>query len=86
MKAGGTKVGTNLGVIATFMKKQRLEKYAVGITGPLGGLSGWFLQGRIYFMKIFRNLTLALIAFAVLAGSVVPASAARHHHHHHHRR
>jgi len=39
-------------------------------------------------MKIFRNLTLALIAFAVLAGTVVPASAAhhRHHHAHHHRR
>jgi hypothetical protein len=38
-------------------------------------------------MKI-RNLLLAVIAFVVLAGSVVPANAAghRHHHkgHHHH--
>jgi hypothetical protein len=37
-------------------------------------------------MKIFRNLTLALIAFAFLAGTVVPASAVHHHHHHHHHR
>ena len=34
-------------------------------------------------MKI-RNLFLAVIAFVVLAGSVVPANAAGHHRHHHH--
>ena len=35
-------------------------------------------------MKI-RNVMLAVIAFVVLAGSVVPANAmARHHRHHHH--
>jgi hypothetical protein len=38
-------------------------------------------------MKMFRNLLLALIAFTVVAGSVVPANAAtRHHHKIHHRR
>jgi hypothetical protein len=39
-------------------------------------------------MKMFRNLLLALIAFTVVAGSVVPANAAVRHHrrHHHHRR
>jgi hypothetical protein len=40
-------------------------------------------------MKIFRNLVLAVFAFAVLAGTVVPANAAaRHHHraHHHHKK
>ena len=37
-------------------------------------------------MKMVRNLLLALIAFTVLAGSVVPANAAavRHHKKHHH--
>jgi hypothetical protein len=35
-------------------------------------------------MKI-RNILLGVIAFVVLAGSVVPANAAgRHHHHHRH--
>jgi hypothetical protein len=34
-------------------------------------------------MKI-RNFVLAVIAFAVLVGSVVPANAAGHHHRHHH--
>ncbi len=35
-------------------------------------------------MKL-RTLFLAAIAFVVLAGSVIPASAhSRHHHHHHH--
>jgi hypothetical protein len=41
-------------------------------------------------MKMLRNLLLALFAFTVLAGSVVPANAAifHHHraHHHHHKR
>ncbi|MGA2897716.1 MAG: hypothetical protein ABSE27_08995 [Acidobacteriaceae bacterium] len=41
-------------------------------------------------MKLLRNLLLALFAFTVLAGSVVPASAAavHHHraHHHHHKK
>jgi hypothetical protein len=39
-------------------------------------------------MKLFRNLLLALIAFTVVAGSVVPANAAVRHHrrHHHHRK
>ena len=39
-------------------------------------------------MKMVRNVLLALIAFTVLAGSVVPANAAvRHHRHHkHHKR
>jgi hypothetical protein len=44
---------------------------------------------RFLAMKMFRNLLLALIAFTVVAGSVVPANAAgRHHrgHHHGHRR
>ena len=38
-------------------------------------------------MKI-RNFFLAVIAFAVLVGSVVPANAAGRHrgHHHHHKR
>jgi hypothetical protein len=37
-------------------------------------------------MKIGRIL-FAVLAFAVLVGSVVPANAAvRHHHRHHHRR
>ncbi len=36
-------------------------------------------------MKI-RNVMLAVIAFVVLAGSVIPANAmARHHRHHHYR-
>jgi hypothetical protein len=36
-------------------------------------------------MKIVRNVLLALVAFTVLAGSVVPANAAVRHHHRHHR-
>jgi hypothetical protein len=36
-------------------------------------------------MKLLRNLLLALFAFTVLAGSVVPASAAGVHHHRAHR-
>jgi hypothetical protein len=37
-------------------------------------------------MKL-RRIVVALFAFVVLAGSVVPAEAARHHRHrHHHRR
>jgi hypothetical protein len=40
---------------------------------------------RFLSMKMFRNLLLALIAFTVVAGSVVPANAAgRHHRGHHH--
>jgi hypothetical protein len=41
-------------------------------------------------MKMFRNLLLAAVAFAVLAGSVIPANAATGHHHktrhHHHKK
>jgi hypothetical protein len=38
-------------------------------------------------MKMFRNVLLALIAFTVAAGAVVPANAAaaRHHGKHHRR-
>jgi hypothetical protein len=35
-------------------------------------------------MKLIRNFLLALIVFAALAGSVIPANAAGHHHKHHH--
>jgi hypothetical protein len=42
------------------------------------------LQGGC-LMKIVRIL-FAAVAFAVLAGAVVPAEAAGHHHHHHHHR
>ena len=39
-------------------------------------------------MKMVRNVLLALVAFTVLAGSVVPANAAVHHrkHHKHHKK
>ena len=37
-------------------------------------------------MKMFRNMLLALIAFTVVAGAVVPANAAAAHKHKHHRR
>jgi hypothetical protein len=47
-------------------------------------LGGWG-PGRGFDMKMFRNLLLAVIAFTVLAGSVVPANAAVHHHRTHHR-
>jgi len=55
------------------------------IPRPLGRLNGWGFKGFLP-MKI-RNLLLAVLAFVVLAGSVVPANAAshrRHHGHHHH--
>jgi hypothetical protein len=35
-------------------------------------------------MKMFRNIALALIAFTVVAGAVIPANAAGHHHKRHH--
>ena len=37
----------------------------------------------VLIMKL-RNVVLAVFAFVVLAGSVVPANAMRHHHRHHH--
>ncbi len=39
-------------------------------------------------MMKFRTLLLAVLAFTVLAGSVVPANAATHKHHkkHHHKK
>ena len=43
---------------------------------------GWLVQGE-FDMKI-RNVLLGIIAFVVLAGSVVPANAAGHRHHHGH--
>ena len=45
-------------------------------------------EEEVFAMKMFRNLLLALIAFTVVAGSVVPANAAGRHHrsHHHHKK
>jgi hypothetical protein len=56
----------------------------MSIPGPRGRLGGWAIQGVLH-MKL-RNLFLALVAVAVLVGSVVPAQAAGHRHHkkHHH--
>ena len=58
------------------------------LPGPSGRLGGW-VRKRIFAMKMFRNLLLAVIAFTVVAGSVVPANAAMRHHHrarHHHKK
>jgi hypothetical protein len=58
------------------------------LPGPSGRLGGW-VGKRIFAMKMFRNLLLAVIAFTVVAGSVVPANAAMRHHHrarHHHKK
>jgi hypothetical protein len=65
-----------------------LHGYAASI--PRTRSDGWvagFTQ-RLVSMKMVRNVLLALVAFTVLAGSVVPANAAvRHHKHHkHHKR
>jgi hypothetical protein len=43
---------------------------------------------EVSHMMKFRTLLLAVLAFTVLAGSVVPANAATHKHHkkHHHKK
>jgi hypothetical protein len=69
------------------MQIPSIERYAAFIPGPLGRVGGRVVQGVIS-MKI-RTLLFAVIAFVVLAGSVVPANAAGRHHHkghrHHHK-
>jgi hypothetical protein len=62
------------------------SKYDARYPGPFGRLNGWVFK-RFRTMKI-RAFLLALLAFTVLAGSVVPANAATHKHHkkHHHKK